>query len=158
MTQNFDPDLDLTISRIIRAPRASVWNAWTDKGAFEQWWIPAPALCRVVAMDIRPGGAFETRMSENGGDFGPHLNACFLAVEKRKRIVFTNALTGGWRPAEQPFMTAIITFKDHPDGTEYFSHVMHKSPEDRKMHDEMGFFDGWGTVIEQLAKLVERPK
>lgn len=96
MTQNFNADLDLTISRIIRAPRASVWHAWTDKAAFEQWWIPTPALCRVVAMDIRPGGAFKTRMSEDGGDFGPHLNACFLAVEEQERIVFTNALTGGW--------------------------------------------------------------
>ncbi|MBP2558696.1 uncharacterized protein YndB with AHSA1/START domain [Neorhizobium galegae] len=34
--------------------------------------------------------------------------------------------------------------------------MMHKSPDDRKMHGELGFFDGWGTVIEQLAKLLER--
>ena len=26
---------------------------------------------------------------------------------------------------------------------------------DRDAHREMGFYDGWGTVIEQLAKLVE---
>ena len=24
------------------------------------------------------------------------------------------------------------------------------------MHEEMGFFDGWGTVWEQLARLVEQ--
>ena len=59
------------------------------------------------------------------------------------------------RPAEQPFMTAIITFADHPEGTEYTSYVMHKSQADRDMHEEMGFFDGWGTVIEQLARRVE---
>lgn len=94
-------------------------------------------------------------VSENGGDFAPHLSACFLDVEDGKRIVFTNALVGGWRPAEQPFMTAIITLQDHPQGTEYVAYVMHKNNADRKMHEELGFYDGWGTVVGQLATLVE---
>lgn len=156
MTSSINPELDLTISRVIKAPRSLIWNAWTDPSSFEQWWIPAPAKCKVMAMDLRPGGAFVTQMSENGGDFTPHLSACFLAVDKAERIVFTNALTGGWRPAEQPFMTAIVTLQDHPDGTDYRAHVMHKSNADRNMHDELGFYDGWGTVIGQLARLVEQ--
>jgi uncharacterized protein YndB with AHSA1/START domain len=151
-----NPKLDLTITRIIRAPRAAVWDAWTNRASFEQWWIPAPAKCRVVEMDLRPGGAFVTEMSENGGAFTPHLDACFLAAEPLERIVFTNALKGGWRPAEHPFMTAIITLRDHADGTEYAAHVMHKSNADRNVHEEMGFYDGWGTVGAQLAQLVER--
>lgn len=53
-------------------------------------------------------------------------------------------------------MTAVITLADHPDGTDYAAHVMHRSDADRAMHEEMGFFDGWGTVIAQLAGLVER--
>jgi len=155
MIRPFNPDLDLTISRIIKAPRSLVWSAWTDPASFEQWWIPAPARCKVVDMDMHPGGAFVTRISEDGGDFKPHLDACFLDIADGERIVFTNALVGGWRPAEQPFMTAIITLKDHPDGTDYTAHVMHRSNADRNMHAEMGFYDGWGTVAEQLAKLVE---
>jgi len=150
-----NPDLDLTIARIIKAPRARVWSAWTDPASLEQWWIPAPAKCKVLEMDLRPGGAFVTRISENGGDFTPHLSACFLAVDHLERIVFTNALVGGWRPADQPFMTAIITFRDHPLGTEYSACVMHKSSADRNAHQAMGFFDGWGTVACQLAQLVE---
>ncbi|MEO5807798.1 SRPBCC family protein [Devosia sp.] len=151
-----NPDLDLTITRIIKAPRAAVWDAWTDPRSFEQWWIPEPALCRVTEWNLTPGGGFQTLISENGGDFTPHLNGCFLAIDAMDRIVFTNALTGGWRPAAQPFITAIISFRDHADGTEYTSEVMHKSDADRKMHEELGFFDGWGTVIGQLAKRVER--
>jgi uncharacterized protein YndB with AHSA1/START domain len=151
----FDATRDLAISRIIKAPRAAIWRAWTDRRSFEQWWVPAPAQCRVVEMDVRPGGAMTTEISENGGAFVPHLSACFLAVEDLERIVFTNALVGGWRPAEQPFMTAIVTLRDHAEGTDYAAHVMHKNDADRKMHDELGFFDGWGTVIGQLAHLVE---
>lgn len=150
-----DPDLDLTISRLIRAPRAAVWSAWTDPDSFAQWWIPAPAKCEVVEMDIRPGGAFITRISENGAPFSPHLSGCFLAVDLLERIVFTNALVGGWRPAEQPFMTAIITLDDHPEGTQYNAHVMHRNKADRTLHHDMGFADGWGTVAEQLGRFAE---
>jgi uncharacterized protein YndB with AHSA1/START domain len=52
----------------------------------EQWWVPAPAKCKVLDMDLRPGGSFVTRISENGGDFMPHLNACFLAIDDLERI------------------------------------------------------------------------
>jgi uncharacterized protein YndB with AHSA1/START domain len=150
-----NPELDLTISRVIKAPRSVVWNAWTDPASFEQWWIPAPARCKVVEMELRPGGALVTQISEDGGAFAPHLSACFLALDDRERIVFTNALVGGWRPAEHPFMTAIITLRDHPQGTDYHAHVMHRSNADRNMHEKLGFYDGWGTVVEQLAALVE---
>lgn len=156
MTRPVDPDRDLTFSRVIKAPRSAIWRAWTTPASLEKWWIPAPALCQVAAMELQPGGAFVTRMSEDGGPFVPHLDACFLAVEDGSRIVFTNALTGGWRPAEQPFMTAVITLKDHAEGTDYAAHVMHKTPAEKAMHAEMGFYDGWGTVAAQLARLVEQ--
>lgn len=74
----------------------------------------------------------------------PHLSACYLAVDPLERIVFTNMLTGGWRPAERGFMTAVITLRDHPDGTEYSAVAMHRSPAERQKHEDMGFFDGWG--------------
>jgi uncharacterized protein YndB with AHSA1/START domain len=157
MTQVANPALDLTISRVIKAPRSAVWNAWADPRSFEQWWVPAPARAKVLEMDLRPGGALVTEISEDGGDFVPHMRACFLAVDDRERIVFTTCLVGGWRPAEEPFITAIITLRDHPEGTQYDAYVMHKNSADQKMHEELGFYDGWGTVIEQLAKLVERP-
>ena len=155
MIQSLNPDLDLVLSRVNKAPRQHVWNAWIDRASFEQWWVPAPAKCRVLEMDLRPGGSFVTQIREDDGDFKPHLSACFLDVEDGKRIVFTNALVGGWRPAEHPFMTAIITLQDHSMGTEYVAHVMHRNSADRNMHEEMGFHDGWGTVAEQLATLVE---
>ncbi|WP_332692671.1 SRPBCC family protein [Devosia sp.] len=150
-----DPERDLEISRLIKAPRAAVWAAWTNPTSFAKWWIPAPALCRVEAMDVRPGGALTTLMSENGGAFGPHLDACYLEIDPGRRLVFTNALVSGWRPAEQPMMTAIITLDDHDLGTAYRAVVMHKNSADQIMHRDMGFYDGWGTVAAQLAALVE---
>lgn len=155
MTPDLDPALDLTVTRLIKAPRTKVWRAWADPRLFEQWWVPAPAKTRVLAMDMRPGGSFVTEYAENGVDFGPHVAGCFLAVEEGERIVFTDALLGGWRPAPGGFVTAIITFRDHPEGTDYAALAKHKSTAERDRHVEMGFFDGWTTVIEQLAGLVE---
>lgn len=150
-----NPELDLTISRIIKAPPLLVWRAWSDPKSFAQWWIPAPTKCRVIDMDLRPGGSFVTQMSEEGRPFVPHLAGCFLEIVHSERIVFTNALTGNYRPAEQGFMTAVIMFKEHVEGTEYISVAMHKDRADRNKHEELGFHDGWGTVVAQLAALVE---
>lgn len=149
------PDLDLTVSRVIRAPRQDVWAAWTDPARFEQWWVPAPEVCRVREMDLRAGGAFRTELSQDGVEFGPHIDGCFLAVDELERIVFTDSLVAGWRPAAQPFMTAVITFRDHPDGTAYGATAMHRDVADRDRHERLGFHDGWGTVTRQLAELVE---
>jgi uncharacterized protein YndB with AHSA1/START domain len=156
MSAPAQPDLDLTISRIIKAPRAAIWRAWTDPARFEKWWVPAPTVCKVVDMDLRPGGAFRTQISEDGGEFGPHIDGCFLAIDELERIVFTNSLVEGWRPAEDPFMTAVITMTDHPLGTEYVARALHRNNADRNRHEELGFNDGWGTVTRQLAELVEQ--
>lgn len=155
MTPAFDPERDLTLVRTIRAPRARVFDAFADPRKFEKWWLPAPALCRVVAMELTAGGALKTRMSEGGGPFEPHMDACFLAVEQNERIVFTDALTGGWRPSPRPFITAILTLSDVPEGTRYAAHVMHADTATRDRHDAMGFENGWGTVVAQMARMVE---
>lgn len=152
-----NPDLDLTLRRVIRAPRAAVWSAWTDPSRFEKWWLPAPALCRVDRLEVRPGGALVTRMSDDGVAYVPHLDAAFLVVDELERIVFTNAIDSGWRPAlPAPVpMTAEITLADHPDGTDYRVVVRHGDPAARARHEELGFFDGWGTVTTQLADAVQ---
>jgi uncharacterized protein YndB with AHSA1/START domain len=134
-----------------------VWDAWTDPGSLAAWWLPAPMQCRVERLDTLPGGAFVTSMSEDGTEFAPHLDACFLTIEAGARIVFTNAVDSAWRPdAPEPVsMTAEIMSCDHPDGTDYRVVVRHGDPASRARHDELGFYDGWGAVTEQLARLVE---
>lgn len=147
---------DLEISRIIKAPPALLWDARVDPDSLAQWWLPAPHRCKVVTLDIRPGGGFETLMSD-GEDFKPHLDACFLDVEWGRKLIFTNVLSAGWRPTSEPFIaiSAIISFNDHPDGTDYRARVFHRSASERDRHEHMGFFDGWGTCINQLQILAE---
>ncbi|SHF62920.1 SRPBCC domain-containing protein [Streptoalloteichus hindustanus] len=153
-----NPELDLGIDRVIRAPRKQVWDAWTDPTHLEQWWVPAPTRCRVQRLDVRPGGAFVTLISDDGDAFTPHLDACFLVVDEYERIVFTNAIDSGWRPANPaPVpMTAEVVLRDHPDGTDYRIVVRHADPAARARHTELGFTQGWRTTTDQLARLVQR--
>ncbi|MCC7265824.1 MAG: SRPBCC family protein [Caulobacteraceae bacterium] len=149
-------DCDLIITRTIKAPPALVWTAWSTPEHLARWWIPAPIECQVVKLDLRPGGGFETRMREGEGEFQPHVEGCFLEVVPQSRLAFTTTLTEGWRPAEPWLaMTAIMTFEAEGRGTRYTARALHRSPADARNHEEMGFHDGWGTVIGQLAALVE---
>ncbi|MDS1113655.1 SRPBCC domain-containing protein [Gordonia westfalica] len=152
-----DPELDLTLQRIIRAPRQRIWDAWTRPEQLAKWWTPSPTVTRVDRLEPRPGGALVTQMSEDGETFIPHMDAVFLVVDATERLVFTNAIDSSWRPAKPaPVpMTAEITFAEHTDGTEYSVVVRHGNPSDRDRHHELGFYDGWGSVTAALAELVE---
>jgi uncharacterized protein YndB with AHSA1/START domain len=152
-----NPELDLVVERVIRAPRAVVWSAWTEPSRFARWWVPAPTVCRVDRLEVRPGGGLVTRMSEDGETFVPHLDASFVVAEELERIVFTNTIDSSWRPTnpEPIAMTAEVTFADHPDGTAYRIVVRHGDPASRKLHEELGFADGWGSVTAQLAEVAE---
>ncbi len=153
-----DPRLDLTLERVIRAPRHTIWQAWTEPALLEQWWIPAPMTARVDRLEVRPGGGFVTSMSEDGRTFVPHVDGIFLVVEPDLRLVFTNAIDSAWRPAapEPVSMSAEIVLADHPEGTDYRVIVRHGDPAARDRHEELGFFEGWGSVTEALAALAER--
>ena len=52
-------------------------------------------------------------------------------------------------------MTAIIEFEDHPGGTLYRAIAKHASPAGRQQHEDMGFYSGWGTALDQLVAHVK---
>lgn len=145
--------LDLEIVRVVAAPRAKVWRAWSDPDILRQWWCPRPWTTEVRAFDFRAGGAFHTFMS--GPDGGESDNpGLFLEIVPMERIVCTSMLVEGWRPA-MPWMgiTAIFTFEDEGSGTRYKALCLHRDDADRQKHEELGFFDGWGTAMTQLEEV-----
>ncbi len=140
---------ELTLKRRLNAPRAAVWRCWTEPELMKQWFAPLPWTTPEVELDLRPGGASSMVMrSPEGQDF-PNRGQ-YLAIEPGRRLVFTDAYVGDWRPGEKPFFTAIITLEDDGDGTAYVAQARHWTEEDRKRHEEMGFHEGWGQCADQL--------
>lgn len=148
---------DLELTRLIDAPRVLVWEAWTNPEHLKAWWAPAPLTTPECEMDVRPGGIFRTLMRQPDGTEYPGTGV-FLEVVEHRRIVFTDALLPGWRPSGEPFMTVIITMAYEGDRTRYTARVLHKDDADRARHEEMGFRQGWGTCLDQLAALAVRLK
>ncbi|MDB4894796.1 MAG: putative glutathione S-transferase-related transrane protein [Firmicutes bacterium] len=154
-----DPKLDLVLERIVDVPRELVWTAWTTPEQMKKWFTPAPWTTADCEIDLRPGGIFRTvRRSPEGQEF-PHV-CCYLEVVTNEKLVWTDALAPGFRPAnrssEIPSLTVVITLEPHGKGTKYTALVMHKDEEGRNRHNDMGFHDGWGQAADQLADLVKR--
>jgi uncharacterized protein YndB with AHSA1/START domain len=147
------PATDLQISRLLRAPRAALWRAWTDPALLAQWWCPRPWTTEVRAFDLRPGGGFHTFM--RGPDGGESDNpGSFLEVVPGERLVMTWMLLADGRPATPWLpMTAVVTMADEAGGTRYVATVMHADVAGCDRHREMGFFEGWNACIDQLDEL-----
>ncbi|MDQ2835650.1 MAG: SRPBCC domain-containing protein [Acidobacteriota bacterium] len=48
----------MVVTRVLDAPRALVWKAWTDPKYVMQWWGPKGFTSPVCKMDFRVGGKF----------------------------------------------------------------------------------------------------
>ena len=152
---------DLVLERLLDAPRDLVWKAWTTPEHLRKWWAPRPYETPECELDLRPGGRFYTRMTGPDG-FDSAGTGCFLEVVEGERIVWTNALLPGCRPAGEiedcggfPF-TAVVTLEDAGDGkTLYRAVALHRNEADRATHEKMGFHDGWGTCADQLGEVAQ---
>lgn len=152
-------DRELVLTRIIDAPRETVFRAWTDPDLLKQWFAPLPYTVPVAETDVRPGGSSLVVMRDPDGNEFPNRGV-YLEVVENERLVFTDAYDEAWQPSEKPFMTVIVTFEDAGEGrdeggrTRYTARALHWTVADREAHEKMGFHEGWGQCADQLAALV----
>lgn len=146
---------ELTLTRIINAPREKVYAAWTQPELLKQWFAPLPYTTPRAELDVRTGGASLIVMQGPDGTEIP-CPGVYLEVVPNERLVSTDAYTKPWEPSEKPFMTLILSFADAGAGkTNYTARVVHWTEADREAHEKMGFHEGWTQCTEQLAALVE---
>lgn len=149
-----DPNLDLVLERVVDVPVELVWRAWTEPEHLKVWFCPKPWSVSGCELDLRPGGIFRTVMCSPEGVEHPNVG-CYLEVVPMERLVFTDALLPGYRPAEKPFMTGVVILKPEGSGTRYTAMALHHNEAARKQHEEMGFEQGWGTALDQLVAHVK---
>ena len=145
-----DPTLDLVLEREIDVPVELVWQAWTSPESIKEWFCPKPWAVSSCEIDLRPGGKFNTVMRSPEGQEFPN-SGCYLEVVPNQRLVFTDTLLPGFRPAPKPFFTAALLLAPTATGTRYTAIAIHGNEETRKQHEDMGFYEGWGTVVDQLV-------
>jgi uncharacterized protein YndB with AHSA1/START domain len=144
-----DRQRDLEIGREIDAPLDLVWRCWTYPELLARWWAPEPLRTQVATLDFRAGGAFVFSMTTPDGAVH-NGSGVFLEVVPQRRVVFTDALTEGWRPAEAPFVTAIMNMVARDGLTHCAVRVLHSSAAQCERHKSMGFQDAWPKCLAQL--------
>lgn len=163
-SRQLDPKLDLLLERVVDVPPEMVWLAWTNPEYLKRWFTPSPWKTVDCEIDLRLGGAFRTVMLSPQGQQFPNVG-CYLEIVKNEKLVWTNALGPGFRPANTSptqagdsghfSFTAVIRLQAHATGTKYTALVMHEDEGGRERHEKMGFHDGWGKALDQLVAVVK---
>lgn len=143
--------LELSVTRLIDAPPAKVWDVMTNR--IGEWWAPKPWRTDVENLERKPGGGSRLVMRGPEGEESAHAGFV-LAWDEGRRFAFTDAIAGDLEPSG-PFMLGIWEIAPERTGTRYTARARHWTPESMAHHKEMGFEAGWGIVADQLKALCE---
>ena len=147
---------DISFELILDAPKEKLYRGWTEPELMKKWFAPRPWTTTHVATDVRPGGATNVTMRSPEGQEFPNPGQ-WLEVIPNRKLVFTDAFTGDWKPKDgAPFFIAIVEFEDAgPGKTKYRATARHWTPEARAQHEQMGFVPGWTMCAKQLEEVAK---
>ncbi|MCB1361164.1 MAG: SRPBCC domain-containing protein [Rhodobacter sp.] len=100
-------DRTMVIERVIDAPVALVWQAWTDPAALPLWWGPEGFSCRTTRIDLREGGDWVFDMIGPDGTVFPNHHR-FTRHDPLRRIDYTLL----WGENGPKHADASVTFDD----------------------------------------------
>ena len=105
-------DCELTLTRVLDAPRELVFRMWTDPIHVAKWWGPVGFTNPVCEMDVRPGGALRIVMRAPDGTEYPMIGT-FRDVRAPERLAFAfTAVDADGNPLIDGLTTVIFTEKD----------------------------------------------
>ncbi|HYF81026.1 MAG TPA: SRPBCC family protein [Symbiobacteriaceae bacterium] len=109
------PDPEIISARVFKAPRESVFRAFTDPDILSRWWGPKGHTNTFYEFDPRPGGAWRFVMHGPDGSSYPMLKR-FDEVVPHERISLQHIdATHGFR--------MVMAFADEAGGTRLTWHM-----------------------------------
>jgi len=80
----------ITVEAPVAAPLAEVWRAYTTPEDIKQWNAASDDWHTTAAsVDLRPGGAFSSRMEAKDGSFGFDFAGTYTKVEPQRLIEYS---------------------------------------------------------------------
>ncbi len=152
-TEN-EADREIVVTRLIDAPVARVWRAWTDNAEIVKWWGPHGFSDETSAREFKPGGHWKHVMVGPDGTRFPNY-ATYKELEENKRIVLINA--GSKEDAEKGVgFRSEITFKAVGNKTELTMRSVFPTAEMRVfVVKEFKAIEGGHQTLSRLAAQVE---
>jgi len=147
-----EPDQQLTIERILDAPRELVFKAWTDPKHVEQWWGPKGFTTPVCELDLRPGGAILIHMRGPDGRVYP-MTGVYQEVVEPERLVFTSsALDEEGHPLFEVLTTVTLAEQGAKTKQTLQARVLNRTA--KAAPHLAGMEVGWTQSLERLAAFV----
>jgi uncharacterized protein YndB with AHSA1/START domain len=144
---------DLTLTRVIAAPRDSVFAAWVQASQLAQWWGPRGFTNPVCDLDARPGGELRIVMRAPDGTEYP-MRGTFREIAAPARLVFSNAALGGNDTVLIDGLTT-VTFADQGSRTALIVETGAVARTDAAAAMIAGMEEGWSQTLDRLAEYVE---
>ncbi len=145
----------VTLTRVFDAPRALLWQAWTDPNMMAQWFGPRHFTVPVCELDPQEGGVLRIVMRGPDGNDYP-MKGIFLEVEPPERLVFSNIAVDRDGNHLLEGETS-VTFTEQAGKTTLTlkTHAVGCVPLAAQML--AGMEAGWTQSIDKLAELVVNP-
>jgi glutathione S-transferase len=144
---------DLTLRRVIRAPRQKVFDAFIKPDLVRQWMGPRGFKVAVLEMEPRAGGHYRLTMQHRHGDTAM-VHGTYKEITPPERIVFT------WKPEgehmgalPETLVTVTFTERKGAEGAETEVQLLHSgfpAPEAREAHN-----NGWQGCLNKLADFTD---
>jgi len=149
MTRKENVDLagaELVLVRTFDAPRALVWEAWTDPDHLKRWMGPRDYPASVYETDFRVGGKWRACLQSTVGGADLWQGGVYREIVPNERIVYT-FIWDEPHPAHSHNMLVTVTLADKGGKTELtFRQQFLPSKAERDGHAY-----GWGSSFDRLA-------
>ncbi|HLK28575.1 MAG TPA: SRPBCC family protein [Puia sp.] len=150
--QTAAPDKELTLTRIFKAPRETVFNAWIDVNQLAKWWGPGGFTNPVCQIDAKPNGKIYIEMKAPDGVVYP-MKGEFIEIIKPEKIVFmSGALDKNGKTIFEVMNT--VTFEEDGGNTKLTLHAVVNDVSDEAKPYVGGMDEGWSQSLVRLEELV----
>jgi uncharacterized protein YndB with AHSA1/START domain len=141
---------ELVITRLLDAPRALVFRAWTEPRHLAQWWSPRGFTNPVCELDLRPGGRIRIDMRAPDGVVY-EMGGAFEEIVEPERLVFTS--TAGRDADGRPMLENrnTVTLEDAAGKTKVTVHILVLRAAPEMAGALAGMEQGWTETVEKLA-------
>jgi uncharacterized protein YndB with AHSA1/START domain len=142
-------DREIVTTRLIDAPRALVFQAWTDPKHIAQWFGPDGFVTTTHAMDVRPGGVWRFTMRGPDGKDWPNV-VTYEQVIAPERLVYLHG-----DDKEPDMFHNTVTFDDQDGKTALTMRAVFKTAAAREfVVRERGAIEGGQQTIARLEQYV----
>lgn len=138
-------DHELTVKRIIKADRETIFEALTDRTIMEKWFFAGPeGWSATVKNDARVGGTY--RIDMHGKNETYSHEGIYKEIIPNEKLVFT------WNSHVVQDTVVTITLTEVDRGTEVkLRHEFMPNEEMKKNHTE-----GWTVILRRLDTLIQK--